>query len=379
MKALHFGAGNIGRALIGRYLRESGYELIFADINETVINELNTKHSYTVRIVGDTTQEVKINNVRGILSTDSELIDLLVESDLITTAVGPNVLNHIAPTIRQGLIKRIENNKDEKVNIIACENMIRGTSVLKKEILKELNENQLDWIDTHVGFIDSVIDGIVPPTTGEQQKLLNVSIDEFGSWIVDATQFCGAVSPISGMTLTDNLMAYLERKLFTLNTAHVIVAYLGHLKGYETIRESILDKDIRTIVHGAMKESGAFLIYKYGFAPDEHSTYIETVLKRFSNPHLNDYVTRVAREPIRKLSYQDRLIMPLLGTIKYNLPNNNLIEGVIAALKYNSNSDSQSLKLQELISTHGVADVLSKICHLDPNNQASQKIMKCFN
>ena len=49
----------------------------------------------------------------------------------------------------------------------------------------------------------------------------------------------GEVPKIEGMTLTKNLMAFIERKLFTLNTGHAITAYLGVLKGYKTIKESI--------------------------------------------------------------------------------------------------------------------------------------------
>ncbi len=62
------------------------------------------------------------------------------------------------------------------------------------------------------------------------------------------------------MNLADNLMAYIERKLFTLNTGHAITAYIGYLKGYKTIEESIKDKFICDIVKSAMVESGEGLI-----------------------------------------------------------------------------------------------------------------------
>ena len=58
------------------------------------------------------------------------------------------------------------------------------------------------------------------------------------------------------MNPADNLIAYIERKLFTLNTGHAITAYLGRMKGYMTICQSISDEHIHTIVKAAMRESG---------------------------------------------------------------------------------------------------------------------------
>ncbi|MGG9032623.1 mannitol-1-phosphate 5-dehydrogenase, partial [Escherichia coli] len=77
--------------------------------------------------------------------------------------------------------------------------------------------------------------------------------------------FKGTLPNIPGMELTDNLMALVERKLFTLNTGHAITAYLGKLAGRQTIRDAILDEKIRAVVKGAMEEGGAVLIKRYGF------------------------------------------------------------------------------------------------------------------
>ena len=53
------------------------------------------------------------------------------------------------------------------------------------------------------------------------------------------------------MTLVDDLMAYIERKLFTLNTGHCITSYLGKLRGFPTIDEAIADEEIYDIVSKA--------------------------------------------------------------------------------------------------------------------------------
>ena len=83
---------------------------------------------------------------------------------------------------------------------------------------------------------------------------------------------------------TDNLMAFVERKLFTLNTGHIVTAYLRQARGYRTVREAIEDPLIRSKVRRAMEESGAVLVKRYGFDPRPHAAYIEKILSRFANP-----------------------------------------------------------------------------------------------
>ena len=93
MKALHFGAGNIGRGFIGKLLADSGVEVIFADVNDKVIDLLKTQQSYHVKIVGDSVNTVEeVTNVTGInFKDENAVIELFKTVDLVTTAVGPNV------------------------------------------------------------------------------------------------------------------------------------------------------------------------------------------------------------------------------------------------------------------------------------------------
>jgi mannitol-1-phosphate 5-dehydrogenase len=48
MLAVHFGAGNIGRGFIGQMLFASGYEICFIDVNQHVIDDINSLKQYYI-------------------------------------------------------------------------------------------------------------------------------------------------------------------------------------------------------------------------------------------------------------------------------------------------------------------------------------------
>lgn len=376
MKALHFGAGNIGRGFIGKLLADAGVELTFADVNQAVLDALNARHSYQVHVVGEQEQVDTVSNVNAVNSTGEEVIDLIAQVSLITTAVGPVVLERIAPAIAKGLAKRKAQGNDTPLNIIACENMVRGTTQLKEHVMSALSQADKEWVEEHTGFVDSAVDRIVPPAESASNDPLEVTVETFSEWIVDKTQFKGALPAIAGMEPTDNLMAFVERKLFTLNTGHAITAYLGKLAGHQTIRDAILDEKIRLVVRGAMEESGAVLIKRYGFEDSKHAAYIEKILGRFENPYLKDDVERVGRQPLRKLSAGDRLIKPLLGTLEYSLPNHNLVKGIAAAMHYRSDQDPQAQDLAQQIEEKGPQETLVQVSGLDASSAVVAEIVR---
>lgn len=367
MKTLHFGAGNIGRGFIGKLLADANHQVTFADVNETLIDQLNHSQEYKVHVVGADQKLDVVRNVAAVSSAGPEVIARIITADLVTTAVGPNILDKIACTLAKGLQARFVAGNLNPLNVIACENMVRGTTHLKQEVLKYLPLEYHATLESCVGFVDSAVDRIVPPAAANDDPL-EVTVESFSEWIVDQTQFKGALPLVAGMETTDNLMAFVERKLFTLNTGHSITAYLGKLMGYQTIRDAIEDPVIRSKVRRAMEESGAVLVKRYGFDPRLHAAYIEKILARFANPYLVDEVDRVGRQPLRKLGAQDRLIKPLLGTLEYDLPNEGLQEGIAAALHYRNAEDPQAVELQAAIETNGVATTLVQVTGLDPAN-----------
>ena len=361
-KAVQFGAGNIGRGFIGALLSQSGYQVVFADVAEAIIDKINEDKTYTVHVMDVDCKDQKIENISGVNSTKPEAIDEIASADLVTTAVGLVILPRIAPTIAQAIEKRMENGVKEPMNMIACENAIRGTSQLKKAVYENLSDAGKAYADEYVGFADCAVDRIVPPVKSE--NFIDVVVEEYFEWDVEKSGLKGELPQIEGMTLVDDLMAYIERKLFTLNTGHCITAYLGNLRGIPTIDKAIADEEIFGIVSAAMKESGDGLIKKYGFDPENHAAYIKKIISRFKNPYLQDDVTRVGREPLRKLSPTDRLIKPMMTAAGYGLPVDHLVIGAGAALHYDNPNDKQSVELQEKIEAQGVRAAAAEITGL---------------
>ena len=359
-KALHFGGGNIGRGFIGKILAEAGYEVVFADINMTVIDRLNQDHGYTVHVVGEgVDQKETVKNVRGINSGDEAAVTAEIsDATLVTTAVGPPVLEILAPLLARSLAARYRAG-GAPLNIIACENMVRGSSFLKEKVLTAAGDDAA-LIDANTGFVDCAVDRIVPPVRGGDADPLAVTVEVFSEWIVDSTQFKGAVPAIAGMIATDKLMAFIERKLFTLNTGHTALAYFGQLAGKKTVGEAMQDDAVRQAAEAVMKESGAVLIRRYAFDPAAHRAYIDKILKRFANPYLHDDIDRVARQPLRKLGAQERFIKPLNGMLEYDLPHDATVRAIAATLHYHNPDDPQAVEMQYYRQAHGIAATLAK-------------------
>ncbi|WP_170111209.1 mannitol-1-phosphate 5-dehydrogenase [Photobacterium sanctipauli] len=374
MKAVHFGAGNIGRGFIGKLLADANVAVTFADVDEPLVDQLSHDQSYKVKVVGTECQIDTVTHVTAVNSASQDVIDQIIHTDMVTTAVGPNVLDIIAKTIATGLTHRFEAGNNNPLNIIACENMVRGTTHLKEEVYKHLNSIYHSQADELVGFVDSAVDRIVPPSEAANDDPLEVTVESFSEWIVDKQQFKGDIPAIEGMETTDNLMAFVERKLFTLNTGHIVTAYLGALKGHETIRDAIEDKEVYDQVKAAMQESGEVLIRRYGFDRDMHNAYIEKILGRFANPFLRDEIDRVGRQPIRKLGANDRLTKPLLGTIEYGTENGTLLKGIAAAFKYTNDSDPQAIELQTSLKEVGLRSTLAKYTGLDAESEEAKRI-----
>ena len=136
MKAVHFGAGNIGRGFVGLLLHNAGYELVFADVADALIQRLKDADSYVVHEVGENprTQEVRGFSALNSAAQADELTAAIASADLVTTAVGAHILKFVAPAIAAGIAARPAGAP--KIAVMACENAINGTDILAAEVRK---------------------------------------------------------------------------------------------------------------------------------------------------------------------------------------------------------------------------------------------------
>jgi hypothetical protein len=129
-------------------------------------------------------------------------------------------------------------------------------------------------------------------------------------------------------------------KLFLHNTPHCAAAYLGALANVRFLHEAMAIRQIDTIVSGVMTEMLNSLKLKWEIPHPFLEWYAEKELARFRNPLLCDPISRVAREPLRKLEIDGRLIGAAQVCLASGFIPHNLLLGIASALLFSSEIDA---------------------------------------
>ncbi|KAL4897847.1 mannitol-1-phosphate 5-dehydrogenase [Aspergillus ambiguus] len=375
-KAIQFGGGNIGRGFVAEFLHEAGYEVVFVDVMDSVVTELQTTPFYSVTEVSkDGENTKKISNYRAINSKthESDAVKEIATADVVTCAVGPNILKFIAPLIAKGIDARTESTP---VAVIACENAIGATDTLHGFIKDHTSKDRLATLYDRARFANSAIDRIVPnqpPNHG-----LNVRIEKFYEWAVEQKPFGAFGHPdIPAIHWVDNLEPYIERKLFTVNTGHATTAYYGHLRGKKTIADALADEEIRSMVHKVLDETASLIVSKHGIPEDEQKEYVDIIIGRMSNPYLEDNIERVGRAPLRKLSRKERFIGPASQLAERGQKFDALVDAIEMALRFqNVPGDQESADLAEILKQKSSEDATAELTGLEKDHKLYSHVLK---
>jgi mannitol-1-phosphate 5-dehydrogenase len=225
----------------------------------------------------------------------------VAEADLVAVSVGAQNLAAVAPLIAAGLARRTS-----PVNVIAFENCTDPGGCLREAVVRCAPAVR----SAGHGFSGALVSRIVTRRLGDPagaEPLIFLG-DPPASFVVHGPSLCAPAPLIPGLRAVDDFGAWVTKKLYTFSAGHAAAAYLGALKGYHFVHTAIRDPEIRAAVVAAMEEGRLGLARRYGPELAGDRAELDAIVARFENASLNDPVSRVGRDPLRKLGREDRLV-----------------------------------------------------------------------
>lgn len=373
-KAVIFGAGKMACGLLGEVLFRSGFKTIFVGRRKDAINAINKKGGYTLYIVGSEIKRFSVGNCSAIAVQDElNVIEAVASSDIVFTAVGIDSIARISPLIAEGIWVRHKTLNDTPLNVIGNENLPGIRAYLHNQIVGAASPEKKEILEHISGFSGALTRRIMTGGIMEDGELV-FSSDENYDLIIDSRGLKGKLPYMEGATVTDEFHEMVIRKLFTINCAQAMAAYLGYRKGCHFIHDAAVHPEVAPLIKKALTEAQAALKAEF----PQHSASIESdvaeALGRIANVRLADTIYRVAKNPRRKLSSRERLVGAALLAERHKLPNNNLCTGIAAAIAYDEPDDPHALSMKYDIISHGIDKILTEDCGLLPYEPLAKRI-----
>jgi C_GCAxxG_C_C family probable redox protein len=192
----------------------------------------------------------------------------------------------------------------------------------------------------------------------------------YAEFPVDREAFKGDIPAVPALRPVDDMRAEEMRKLYTYNTFHAALAYLGALRGCETVVDCFANPAILVDAESALDESRRALQAEYGWPNDEMAAWVAGVRAQTNNPALRDTVARFGADPRRKLRRSDRLVGPLLLARKHGITTPHLVRALTAALCYSNPDDAGGLAVQARIAELGLPGAVRALCELTSDEAA---------
>ena len=349
-----FGAGAIGRGYLPWVYDPKFYDYVFFE-NDTVILNLFKKYkSYESFIVKNNKYISKKITPIQVFSSIKDISDIDIFPDMVITAVGPRNIFDLMISLKSI-------NRSYGCPIICFENEI--------DVVKQIHDFT-GIKNVYFGIPDVVSSNTAPPDLLKENPL-NIVTENGVTFVDDSVNFLqGNVKYLSSKLLNEQWLA----KLYIHNTSHCIAAYLGYLINSEFIHDAMKNNEVRKIVEGSMNEVSLMLNKKFKINNNFINFYSNKELDRFKNPLLFDPVSRVAREPFRKLSLNGRLIGGAQHCLASGIIPTNILKGIMAAIFYDFPSDPD-YHIDMLIKSLNPSDFLELVLGLDINNPLFQLLI----
>ena len=369
MKAVMYGAGNIGRGFIGQRFYLSGYETTFIDVNEAVVNELNAQKKYPIYVTRGTEYVPEwVENVNAVNGKDeAAVVKTIAECDIMATALGVNILPFVAPLLAKAVLARKAAGKP--LNILICENMIDSNEYLHGLVEPHIPAEDKAWFEENIGFVCVSVGRTVPPTPAEfkEKYALAVCAEPYSELPVDAAGFRPVgceMPPIKELVPFSPFAFFIERKLLIHNMGHALMTYMAYQKGYNYIFEAATDGEIKYILTRALLESARALAKRHGAPLDDTMQFVEDLMVRFENKLLVDSLDRVGRDPKRKLSEHDRLVGAFKMVREQGMIPAHIAVGIAAGYLFDMPTDAAAVEITDYVKANGLTAALAKYSNI---------------
>ncbi|VVP96759.1 Polyol:NADP oxidoreductase [Pseudomonas fluorescens] len=192
--------------------------------------------------------------------------------------------------------------------VMSCDNLPHNGAVTRKALLAFAtlrNSNLCSWIDANVSFPNAMVDRITPMTsTAHRLQLADkhgvddawpVVCEPFVQWVLEDKFVNGRPAwEKVGVQFTGDVSPYEEMKIKLLNGSHLALTYLGFLKGYRFVHETMNDPLFVRYMRAYMD-----LDVTPQLAPVpgiDLTDYKNTLVARFSNQAIADQLERVCSD-----------------------------------------------------------------------------------
>lgn len=309
------GAGAIGRGFLPWIFGPNLHNFVFVDTNKELIDRMNQQKQYTTYRVKSKQMEKKVVPVRKAYNLSDFSPSEYPNAIAVFMNVGPrNCLS--ASNVLKGV----------KCPIILCENDPQTVEVVK---------NALDYDRVYFAIPDVITSNTASPDLLSEDLLSIVTED--GVIFID--ERAGVINGDIHYCDESELAKQWTAKLYLHNTPHAVAAYLGALVGVSYLHEAMKNPEIHKIVAGSMSEMLTSLKLKWDIPHSFLDWYANKELERFSNELLYDPISRVAREPLRKLELEGRLIGAAQICLSLGFIPQYILIGITSALLFENETD----------------------------------------
>lgn len=205
------------------------------------------------------------------------------------------------------------------IAIMPCDNLPengRAFRAVCEDLAYEVDPSLLDWMQTNVSWVTTMVDRITPATTDEDREAVEancgyvdaspVPTEPFSEWVI-----CGYFPkgrPAwegAGAQFADDVVPHEQRKLWMLNGSHSLMAYAATIMGIETVYDGITDPQVR----GWVDEWWDVAAKHLPLPAEEVQAYRDALVSRFENSRIRHLLKQIAMDGSQKIPVR---ILPAL-------------------------------------------------------------------